>query len=91
MVPWLFSSISLGNHCSEPKIFRLYITIGVAIACIAKELLSRVVEEARNYGCGNGQITASDMGVKLYTAFGFNDFKISEYVTPVDNIKSSYI
>ena len=38
---------------------------------IAKELLSRVVEEARNYGCGCVQITASDMGVLLYTAFGF--------------------
>jgi len=38
---------------------------------IAKELLSRVVEEARAYGCGAVQITASNMGVKLYTAFGF--------------------
>ena len=38
---------------------------------IAKELLHRVVEEARNYGCGAVHITASDMGVKLYTAYGF--------------------
>lgn len=38
---------------------------------IAKELLSRVVEEARNYGCSEVQITASDMGVLLYTDFGF--------------------
>ena len=38
---------------------------------IAKELLGRVVEEARAYGCGAVQITASDMGVKLYTAYGF--------------------
>ena len=38
---------------------------------IAKELLHRVVEEARAYGCGCVQITASDMGVKLYTAYGF--------------------
>ena len=38
---------------------------------IARELLSRVVEEARKYGCGTVQITASDMGVKLYTDFGF--------------------
>lgn len=38
---------------------------------IAKELLSRVVEEARKYGCGTVQITASDMGVLLYTSFGF--------------------
>ena len=38
---------------------------------IAKELLGRVVQEARNYGCGTVQITASDMGVKLYSAYGF--------------------
>lgn len=38
---------------------------------IAKELLDRVVKEARNYGCGTVQITASDMGVKLYSAYGF--------------------
>lgn len=38
---------------------------------IAKELLYRVVEEARKYGCGTIQITASDMGVKLYNAYGF--------------------
>ena len=38
---------------------------------IAKELLDRVVGEARNYGCGSVHITASDMGVKLYSAYGF--------------------
>lgn len=38
---------------------------------IAKELLDRVVNEAREYGCGTVQITASDMGVKLYSAYGF--------------------
>jgi GNAT superfamily N-acetyltransferase len=38
---------------------------------IAKELLGRVVEEARVYGCGAVQITASDMGVLLYSNFGF--------------------
>ena len=38
---------------------------------IAKELLDRVVNEARNYGCGTVQITASDMGVKLYSSYGF--------------------
>ena len=38
---------------------------------IAKELLRMVVEEARDYGCGSVQITASDMGVLLYSAFGF--------------------
>ena len=38
---------------------------------IAKELLSRAVAEAKAYGCGVVQITASDMGVLLYTSFGF--------------------
>ncbi len=38
---------------------------------IAMELLNRVVEEARSYGCGAVHITASDMGVRLYTAYGF--------------------
>ena len=38
---------------------------------IAKELLTRVVKEAERYGCGAVQITASDMGVLLYTDFGF--------------------
>lgn len=38
---------------------------------IAKELLTRVVNEAKEYGCGAVQITASDMGVLLYSDFGF--------------------
>ena len=38
---------------------------------IARQLQHRVVEEARAYGCGCVQITASDMGVKLYSAYGF--------------------
>ena len=38
---------------------------------IAKELLSRVVDEAKAYGCGTLQITASDMVVHLDTDFGF--------------------
>ncbi len=38
---------------------------------IARELLTRVVDEAKNAGCGTVQITASDMGVLLYTDFGF--------------------
>ena len=38
---------------------------------IAKKLLSLVVEDARKQGCGTVQITASDMGVLLYTNFGF--------------------
>lgn len=38
---------------------------------IGKELLSRVVNEAKEYGCGTVQITASDMGILLYADFGF--------------------
>ena len=38
---------------------------------IARELLHKVVEEAREHGCGAVHITASDRGVKLYTAYGF--------------------
>ena len=38
---------------------------------IAKNLLTKVMDDARKYGCGAIQITASDMGVKLYTACGF--------------------
>lgn len=38
---------------------------------IAKELLARVVNAAKEYGCGTIQITASDAGVYLYADFGF--------------------
>ncbi len=38
---------------------------------IARKLLGLVVDEARAHGCGAVQITASDMGVLLYTDFGF--------------------
>ena len=38
---------------------------------IAKELLRRVVQEAKDYGCKAVQITASDLGVLLYRDFGF--------------------
>jgi len=38
---------------------------------IATELLNRVVKEAKAYGCGTIYITASNMGVKLYEAYGF--------------------
>lgn len=38
---------------------------------IARALLTRVINDAKEYGCGTVQITASDMGVKLYTDFGF--------------------
>lgn len=39
---------------------------------IAKELLSRVVNDAKEQGCGVIQVTASDMGAKLYADFGFH-------------------
>lgn len=38
---------------------------------IAKLLLDKVVNEAKEYGCATVQITASDMGVLLYTDYGF--------------------
>lgn len=38
---------------------------------IGRKLLDLVVREARNHGCGTVQITASDMGVLLYTTYGF--------------------
>lgn len=38
---------------------------------IAKTLLGKIMEDARDAGCGTVQITASDMGVLLYTDFGF--------------------
>lgn len=38
---------------------------------IAKILLEKIVQEAKEYGCGTVQITASDMGVLLYADYGF--------------------
>ena len=38
---------------------------------IAKALLSKIVAEARAWGCGIVQITASDQGALLYEDFGF--------------------
>ena len=38
---------------------------------IARDLLCRVVGEARSRGCGAVQITASDAGVPLYRSIGF--------------------
>ncbi len=38
---------------------------------IAKLLLDKVVNEAKEYGCAAVHITASDMGVLLYTDYGF--------------------
>lgn len=42
---------------------------------IAKKLLGLVVEEAKKHGCGSVQITASNMGVFLYTDYGFEKNK----------------
>ncbi len=39
---------------------------------IARDLLCRVLDEARVRGCGVAQITASDAGVPLYRALGFS-------------------
>jgi len=38
---------------------------------ISKQLLAKEIQEAKAYGCGVVQISASDMGVLLYTDFGF--------------------
>lgn len=38
---------------------------------IAKALLAKVIKAAEEYGCSVVQITASDMGVLLYTDYGF--------------------
>lgn len=38
---------------------------------IAKQLLSRIINDAKEYGCGTVQITASEMGTLLYEDFGF--------------------
>lgn len=38
---------------------------------IAKELLGKLKQEAKNHGCGTIQITASEIGALLYSDFGF--------------------
>jgi GNAT superfamily N-acetyltransferase len=38
---------------------------------IANQLLDKVINEARQYGCSVVHITASDMGVYLYREYGF--------------------
>lgn len=42
---------------------------------IAKILLEKIVQEAKESGCGTVQITASDMGVLLYADYGFKKNK----------------
>lgn len=41
---------------------------------IAKTLLQKVIQEAKEYGCYAIQITASDMGGLLYTDYGFKKY-----------------
>lgn len=38
---------------------------------IAREILKQIADTARTAGCGQLQITASDMGTLLYSDFGF--------------------
>lgn len=38
---------------------------------VARDLLARIVDEAKARRCGTIQITASDMGVPLYASYGF--------------------
>lgn len=38
---------------------------------IARTLLQKIMDEAKNHGCGVVHVTASDMGVLLYTDYGF--------------------
>ncbi len=38
---------------------------------IAKFLLDKILNEAKAFGCATVQVTASDMGVLLYTDYGF--------------------
>ena len=38
---------------------------------IARQLLGKIVQEAKKKGCGAIQITASEMGALLYRDFGF--------------------
>lgn len=38
---------------------------------LARQLLDKVINEARQYGCGAVHITASDAGILLYSDYGF--------------------
>ena len=39
--------------------------------CPSGKIVSKVIDEAKTQGCGTVQITASDMGVLLYSDYGF--------------------
>lgn len=55
---------------------------------IAKQLLAKVVNEAKNYGYCTVKITASDMGVLLYTDFGFQkNGNFMQYMVIQDNTR----
>lgn len=49
----------------------MYVIKEYRIKEIAKFLLDKAVNEAKNFGCATVQITASDMGVLLYMDYGF--------------------
>ena len=51
--------------------YKRHLADGTFVSWIANTLLLHIVDEAREAGCGTVQITASDMGVLLYTALGF--------------------
>lgn len=58
----------------------MYILVKYRRKGIAKQLLSRVVREAKCYGCSVVQIDASEQGVLLYKNFGFiNNGKHMQY------------
>ena len=67
----IVGSILCGSDGRQGALYHVCVARDYRRRGIAKELLRRVVEEARAYGCGAVQITASDMGVLLYTDFGF--------------------
>ena len=54
-----------------PNICAVYVEERYRRQGIAKALLTKVMQEAKEYGCGVVQITPSDMGMLLYTDFGF--------------------
>ena len=64
------TSMMDGRAVQRPGIMR-HCAVEYRRQGIARILLDKVVKEARDYGCGTVQITASDMGVLLYTDYGF--------------------
>ena len=67
----LVGYIGMHNICSQGYITNIAVFKQYRRKGIAKKLLSKVINEAEKYGCSTVQITASDMGVLLYSDFGF--------------------